>query len=134
SDEAYRGMANAVNPYGDGQAARRTVEALRWKFAGGERPEGMKVSGLTKTIVVRLDGGSSKARTTSTGWKSIARSQPRDCSTARTSSLSSPFRFRAGRTSRLLRRSTARLDSGSTHTGRSDSRATGTGVSTVSAR
>lgn len=44
SDEAYRGIANAVNPYGDGQAARRTVEALRWKFAGGERPEGMKVS------------------------------------------------------------------------------------------
>lgn len=39
SEEAYLGMANAVNPYGDGDAARRTVEAIRWKFLGaGERP------------------------------------------------------------------------------------------------
>lgn len=38
SEEAYAGMANAVNPYGDGKAAERTVEAIRWKFAGGERP------------------------------------------------------------------------------------------------
>ena len=40
SSEAYSAMANAVNPYGDGEAARRTIEAIRWKFADGtERPE-----------------------------------------------------------------------------------------------
>lgn len=38
SREAYAGMANAVNPYGDGQAAARTLEAIRWKFLGGDRP------------------------------------------------------------------------------------------------
>lgn len=32
SVEAYRAMANAVNPYGDGQAAQRTIEAIKWKF------------------------------------------------------------------------------------------------------
>lgn len=40
SDEAYAGMANAVNPYGDGQAAERTVRAIKWKFAGGDKPTG----------------------------------------------------------------------------------------------
>lgn len=39
SQEAYSGMANAVNPYGDGHAAERAVAALRWKFGDGERPE-----------------------------------------------------------------------------------------------
>jgi UDP-N-acetylglucosamine 2-epimerase (non-hydrolysing) len=29
---AYRRMANAVNPYGDGRAAERTVRAIRWYF------------------------------------------------------------------------------------------------------
>ena len=29
---AYRTMANAINPYGDGQAAERTVRAIRWYF------------------------------------------------------------------------------------------------------
>ncbi len=29
---AYRTMANAVNPYGDGLAAERTVRAIRWYF------------------------------------------------------------------------------------------------------
>lgn len=38
SAEAYAGMANAVNPYGDGKAAERTIEAIRWKFEGGKRP------------------------------------------------------------------------------------------------
>ncbi|AXK46201.1 non-hydrolyzing UDP-N-acetylglucosamine 2-epimerase [Brachybacterium saurashtrense] len=38
SEEAYAGMANAVNPYGDGAAAGRTVGAIRWKFMGGSRP------------------------------------------------------------------------------------------------
>jgi len=40
SEETYRAMANAVNPYGDGRAAERTVGALRWKFLGGPRPVG----------------------------------------------------------------------------------------------
>lgn len=39
SQEAYSGMANAVNPYGDGHAAERAVAALRWKFGDGERPQ-----------------------------------------------------------------------------------------------
>lgn len=39
STEAYGAMANAVNPYGDGDAARRTVEAIRWKFDGAARPD-----------------------------------------------------------------------------------------------
>ena len=39
SEEAYQGIANAVNPYGDGDAARRTVEAIKWRFEAGDRPE-----------------------------------------------------------------------------------------------
>lgn len=39
SAEAYASMANAVNPYGDGRTAERTLAALRWRFGGGERPE-----------------------------------------------------------------------------------------------
>lgn len=35
---AYEGMANAVNPYGDGRAAERTIGALHWKFSDGPRP------------------------------------------------------------------------------------------------
>jgi UDP-N-acetylglucosamine 2-epimerase (non-hydrolysing) len=38
SDEAYAGMANAVNPYGDGCAAERTLGAIKWKFLNAERP------------------------------------------------------------------------------------------------
>ncbi|MDS2172441.1 non-hydrolyzing UDP-N-acetylglucosamine 2-epimerase [Nesterenkonia sp. CL21] len=34
---AYRAMANAVNPYGDGQAAARTVAAVEKLFGLGER-------------------------------------------------------------------------------------------------
>ena len=32
SKEAYRAMAKAVNPYGDGQACRRIAHAIRWHF------------------------------------------------------------------------------------------------------
>lgn len=39
SAEAYAGMANAVNPYGDGNAAARTIAAVKWKFLGLNRPE-----------------------------------------------------------------------------------------------
>lgn len=38
SEEAYAGMANAVNPYGDGQASVRTLAAIRWKFQAGRKP------------------------------------------------------------------------------------------------
>ena len=39
-DEAYAKMAHAVNPYGDGQACRRIVDAIQWKFGQkAERPE-----------------------------------------------------------------------------------------------
>lgn len=43
SEDSFAAMANAVNPYGDGQAARRTVQAIAWKFQGGERPEDFEV-------------------------------------------------------------------------------------------
>ncbi|WP_455581406.1 non-hydrolyzing UDP-N-acetylglucosamine 2-epimerase [Dysosmobacter sp.] len=36
--EAYRKMAHAVNPYGDGQACRRIAEAILWHFGRGARP------------------------------------------------------------------------------------------------
>lgn len=34
----YRRMANAVNPYGDGRAAERIHQAIRWYFGMGRRP------------------------------------------------------------------------------------------------
>ena len=36
---AYAAMAHAVNPYGDGNACRRIVDAILWHFGRGERPE-----------------------------------------------------------------------------------------------
>jgi UDP-N-acetylglucosamine 2-epimerase (non-hydrolysing) len=38
-DDAHRAMANVVNPYGDGRAAVRSVDALQWFFGDGDRPE-----------------------------------------------------------------------------------------------
>jgi len=38
----YQKMARAVNPYGDGDAVRRTVEALLWFFGLGDRPDGFE--------------------------------------------------------------------------------------------
>jgi UDP-N-acetylglucosamine 2-epimerase (non-hydrolysing) len=35
----YDEMANAVNPYGDGQAARRSVQAIEHFFGFGDAPE-----------------------------------------------------------------------------------------------
>jgi UDP-N-acetylglucosamine 2-epimerase (non-hydrolysing) len=35
---AYRGMASAVNPYGDGHAARRSVAAIEHMFGLRGRP------------------------------------------------------------------------------------------------
>lgn len=37
SEEEYRGMARAVNPYGDGGAAVRTIAAILWKLDDGDR-------------------------------------------------------------------------------------------------
>ncbi|PIQ24412.1 UDP-N-acetylglucosamine 2-epimerase (non-hydrolyzing) [bacterium (Candidatus Blackallbacteria) CG17_big_fil_post_rev_8_21_14_2_50_48_46] len=37
--EAYAQMSRAINPYGDGRAAERIVQALRHYFGLGERPE-----------------------------------------------------------------------------------------------
>jgi UDP-N-acetylglucosamine 2-epimerase (non-hydrolysing) len=39
SPRAYEDMANAVNPYGDGQAAPRTVAAIEYLLGLGPRPE-----------------------------------------------------------------------------------------------
>jgi len=39
SREAYDAMAHAVNPYGDGQAATRTVAAIKHLFGLGPRAE-----------------------------------------------------------------------------------------------
>lgn len=32
AEEVYKGMANSVNPYGDGKAAERTIGAIKWRF------------------------------------------------------------------------------------------------------
>lgn len=37
---AYRRMAEAVNPYGDGRAAQRIAQAILWYFGRGPAPEG----------------------------------------------------------------------------------------------
>jgi len=37
--DAYAAMANAVNPYGDGHAAARAVQAIEALLLGGKRPE-----------------------------------------------------------------------------------------------
>ena len=42
SEEAYRSMAHAVNPYGDGHACRRIAEAILHYFGRGEAPEDFK--------------------------------------------------------------------------------------------
>ena len=39
NSEDYEKMANAVNPYGDGNACRRITDAILWKFGYGSRPE-----------------------------------------------------------------------------------------------
>lgn len=36
---AYRAMANAVNPYGDGRAAQRTIHAIEHMFGLADRPQ-----------------------------------------------------------------------------------------------
>lgn len=44
SEEAYNEMAHAANPYGDGEASRRTVEAILYAFGlRDKRPENFSV-------------------------------------------------------------------------------------------
>lgn len=44
NEESYNKMAHAANPYGDGEASRRTVEAILYAFGKREeRPENFKV-------------------------------------------------------------------------------------------
>ena len=38
NDEAYHAMAHAVNPYGDGHACARIVDAIEWKFSLRAQP------------------------------------------------------------------------------------------------
>ena len=38
-ENEYNSMAHAVNPYGDGEASRRTVEAILYHFGKGEKPK-----------------------------------------------------------------------------------------------
>src|SRR5699024_583462 len=61
SEEAYAGMATAVNPYGDGDAAKRTLAGIRWKFLGAdERPEDflawelLRASGIARSRALRF--------------------------------------------------------------------------------
>ena len=44
SQEAYDKMAHAVNPYGDGQACRRIVDAIEWHF--GQRSQAPEEFGI----------------------------------------------------------------------------------------
>ncbi len=37
-ENEYNSMAHAINPYGDGEASRRTVEAILYHFGAGEKP------------------------------------------------------------------------------------------------
>ncbi len=53
---AYAEMAQAINPYGDGAAAGRTVQSLHHMFGLGPAPEPFSSAGST----IVLDGDSSK--------------------------------------------------------------------------
>ncbi|ACX51250.1 UDP-N-acetylglucosamine 2-epimerase [Ammonifex degensii KC4] len=48
-EAAYYRMASAVNPYGDGQASRRILEALLYHFGQGPRPEPFSPKVLAST-------------------------------------------------------------------------------------
>ena len=37
-ENAYHAMAHAVNPYGDGHACVRIVDAIEWKFGLRDQP------------------------------------------------------------------------------------------------
>ena len=62
---AYRAMAKATNPYGDGCAARRTVDALNFFFKQGHAPQHFKPSAGTVDNGTLPDGGSAYLPTAS---------------------------------------------------------------------
>lgn len=55
--ELYHQMAKAVNPYGDGLASERVVDALRWKFAGGSKPREFDVDQSAAAISINEMAG-----------------------------------------------------------------------------
>src|SRR5207249_2124779 len=53
----YKRMANAVNPYGDGRAAERTVQAIRYFFGlRRTRPQEFRAQAATRYRNRRLVG------------------------------------------------------------------------------
>ena len=55
--EAYKLMSNSVNPYGDGKASERIIQALRHEFLGNpNRPERFG-NNMDKDLVKALDHG-----------------------------------------------------------------------------
>ena len=52
-EAAYAAMARAINPYGDGTAARRTVDALAYFFEQGPMPEDFDPSAANEKPTVR---------------------------------------------------------------------------------
>jgi len=52
-DGLYRRMAGATNPYGDGHAARRSVQALAHHLGRGARPQEFLVAGTPHVIDLR---------------------------------------------------------------------------------
>jgi len=50
-ENAYRAMAHAINPYGDGFAAERTVQAIQYFFGLAERPADMTQAEITRLAV-----------------------------------------------------------------------------------
>jgi len=55
-DVAYAAMANAVNPYGDGRAARRSVEAIACLLGDGKPPEEFRPRVASGSDIVAASG------------------------------------------------------------------------------
>ena len=64
-ESAYRNMAKAINPYGDGCAARRTVDALNFFFKQGPAPQDFEPSASTVANQTLQDAGSVELPTAS---------------------------------------------------------------------
>lgn len=54
--DLYETMAKAVNPYGDGNASKRIVQAILHKFGLGVRPEEFRTETCTKDNLIRKKG------------------------------------------------------------------------------
>ena len=55
-DAAHRAMVAHRNPYGDGEAARRVVEACAWLLGCGSRPDEFTTDGHTSLIRCAVAG------------------------------------------------------------------------------